>query len=154
MISLTRLIRISILPVILIGGVIATPGCGKSESSTSSQPAGNVDRYVLRGVVAQLPVPGKPGSQFFIRHEPMKEFRDEKGKVVGMPEMTMSFELDSSVSLDGLAVGDKIQADWTVQWEPRTFSVITGIKKLPADTVLNFAPPATQPMDAMPGMTH
>lgn len=151
------LCKCTIIPMLIIGLMVAFAGCSKEESSPASQPAGKAEHYTLRGVIVLLPKAGEPGSQFFVRHEPVKDFRDEKGKVVGMSEMTMSFELESSALLDGLAVGDKIQADWLVQWEPKVKSVITGIKKLPADAQMNFAPPASQPvhdMSTMPGMTH
>jgi Cu/Ag efflux protein CusF len=91
----------------------------------------NIDVYPMRGIIEQLPSPAAPRT-LIVHHEATKD----------MESMTMAFTLDTAVPLTGLAVGDKISFRYEIDWNQH-LDHVTKIEKLPADTVLNFGPPAT-----------
>ncbi|MFW6059560.1 MAG: copper-binding protein [Phycisphaeraceae bacterium] len=107
-----------------------TVGCG---GDTTDQPAGDV--YETRGVIRQLPTDATGDLQ--IEHEPVPDFKDQDGEVVGMDSMTMPFPPADDVSLDGLAVGDKVRFTFVWRWDENSWTV-TAIEKLPADTELDL----------------
>lgn len=101
----------------------------------------------IRGEIVSLPDPSTPGSELRIRHEQIRDFKTVDGTVnvsasgiAGMASMTMPFPLGTGMSLDGFAVGDKVEFDFTVNWgggsRPAWF--ITRIGKLPVDTALDY----------------
>jgi Cu/Ag efflux protein CusF len=125
------------------GGEPAQPA-GEGTDSASSQGADSAaspgaDVYTVRGEITQLPAPDREGSELMVRHEPMPEFKNAKGEVVGMGAMTMPFPLAEGVSLEGLSVGDEVSLTFEVQFEPSTSFQTTQITKLPADTELDFS---------------
>jgi Copper binding periplasmic protein CusF len=100
--------------------------------------------YAGRGRVAQLP--GPQGSRLlYLQHEPIDDFRDRQGKIVGMDSMTMPFPLADGVSLAGVRAGDPVAFELRVDWTAETEVEITSLRKLPAGTRLVFGqahPPA------------
>lgn len=97
--------------------------------------------YTVRGEIVSLPEAGNPRADLRIKHEAIDNYR-RGDKVVGMNAMTMPFPVAEGVSLEGLAVGDKVEFVFEVQMPQYQ---ITRITKLPADTVLEFRkanPPA------------
>ena len=73
--------------------------------------------YTVKAVVAVLPDPNSPLSEFQARHEPIPDFLDGDGKVIGMNEMTMPFPPADGVDIDHLAIGDEVEIDFAVWWE-------------------------------------
>jgi Cu/Ag efflux protein CusF len=114
--------------------LLATVACGGDEPSAGGDKAA----YTVRGEVEQLPNPEVEGSDLMVRHEPIPDFENSKGEVVGMNAMTMPFPLAGDVSLEGIAVGDKVELTFEVQFEPSTSFVTTEVTKLPPDTELDF----------------
>jgi hypothetical protein len=118
--------------------------CGGGEPAPEAEMAGEepavTDKmtYTVRGEVTQLPEPGAEGSDLMVRHEPIPDFKNAKGEVVGMNAMTMPFPVSNDVSLDGIAVGDKVRLTFEVQFQPATSFVTTEIDRLPPDTELDF----------------
>jgi Cu/Ag efflux protein CusF len=94
-----------------------------------------VRRYTVRAEVVRLPE--KPGGYLMLRHEAVDEFTDESGTVVGMDSMVMPFPVARSASLEGLSVGDKIEATLEVDWA-QGFMQLEHIQKLPRQTTLHF----------------
>jgi hypothetical protein len=95
-------------------------------------------RYTVRGQVTQLPNVHDPGALYL----EIDGWVDRTGKVVGMYPMTMPFPFAKSVSLDGIAVGDVVEATVRVDWEAETRQVeIVELKELPAGTKLDFRAP-------------
>jgi hypothetical protein len=94
--------------------------------------------YVIRGEVISVPQAGKPGTQFIVKHEPIHNFRDASGQIVGMSTMGMPFTPGKGVSLEGIRPGDKIEMRWVLQWEPEAKEYVESVRKLPADTQLRF----------------
>jgi hypothetical protein len=95
--------------------------------------------YTVRGQIATVPRPGEPLSALMIRHEPIPDFTDREGKVVGMPAMTMEFPPAPGLSLEGFAPGDKVEVVWEVWMTPRMRSEASRITRLPPDTELRFS---------------
>jgi Cu/Ag efflux protein CusF len=109
---------------------------GTRRAGASSEPAApGVKRYTLRAEVVRLPE--KPGGNLMLRHEAVDDFTDESGAVVGMDSMVMPFPVARGASLDGLAVGDKIEATLEVDWA-QGFMQLERIQKLPRQTALHF----------------
>jgi len=94
--------------------------------------------YTVRGQVVDVPDPANPVSEFAVRHEAIDDFKSATGEVVGMGAMNMPFPLGPGVSLADLKIGDIIEMDFEVQYQPATKWFATRIVKLPADTKLEF----------------
>lgn len=88
-----------------------------------------------------LPESGNPAKQFMVKHEPIPNYVNQKGEVVGMNAMTMPFPPADEKLLEGLAVGDKVLLTWEVRWFGDPRSIVTKIEKLPPETELNFESP-------------
>jgi len=72
-----------------------------------------------------------------LRHEPIPDFADRSGAVVGMAAMVMPFPVAKGVSLAGLAPGARIRFRFVMDWE-RNRMEIDRIEPLPADAPLRF----------------
>lgn len=94
--------------------------------------------YTTRGVVEQLPAKDNRLSDFVVHHEPIDHFKAFNG-TTGMDSMSMPFPLNKSLSLDGLAIGDKVEVEFVVWSTPghRGFEA-RKITKLPPETELRF----------------
>jgi Cu/Ag efflux protein CusF len=110
-------------------------GCGQDDSA--SQPS-VVHTYDVRAVVRQLPRPDAPQPEIWIHHEEISTFVDINGEPKGMDAMTMPFIPASELSMEGLAVGDKITFRLEVDWQAMPPAHLTAIEKLPADTLLEW----------------
>jgi Cu/Ag efflux protein CusF len=108
-------------------------GSNSARAAEASAPA--VRRYTMRAEVVRLSE--KPGGYLTLRHEAVDDFTDESGAVVGMDSMVMPFPVAQDASLDGLKVGDKIEAVMEVDWS-QGFMQLERIKKLPPETALHF----------------
>ena len=93
--------------------------------------------YVVRGEVVQAPSPVTAGVQVLVRHEAIDDFVDASGTVVGMDAMVMPFEVATPLVAKDLAVGDKVEVRFSMDWkEPRLR--VERIERLPPGTVLRF----------------
>ncbi|MCP3964362.1 MAG: copper-binding protein [bacterium] len=118
--------------VLAVAALASLAGCGGGE------PEKPADRYKVRGVVSQLPVPERSNRELFVHHEEVPGFKNIDGEVVGMDSMTMGFPLADTELPDGLAVGDKIEMEFEVRWSGGDPLAITALEKLPAETRLSF----------------
>lgn len=124
--------------------LLAPIGCERQGSNQPAGQAASTQRgpadqvYTVRGQIVALPDPAKPASQLQIHHEEIPNFVGAQGTVVGMKEMTMPFPLAPGVSLEGLAVGDKVEFTFDVWLKPRMTYHLSKISKLPPETALNF----------------
>jgi Cu/Ag efflux protein CusF len=112
----------------------AVEGC-RGAGGTSDAQAQAVRRYTVRGEVVRLPE--KPGGDLMLRHEPIDDFVDGSGIVVGMDSMVMPFQVAADASLEGLAVGDKTEVVLEVDWAHGGYR-LERVKKLPPETQLRF----------------
>lgn len=120
----------------MLAGCDQKGGSGK-QSAQTAEPAAPADHtYTVRGIVRLLPDPKSPGAQLNIQHEAIPEFVDWDGKKVGMKEMVMPFPVKPGVSLEGIAVGDKVEFVFEVFTKKKSYH-LTKITKLPADTAIN-----------------
>jgi Cu/Ag efflux protein CusF len=72
-----------------------------------------------------------------VRHEAIDDFVDASGTVVGMDAMVMPFEVATPLVAKDLAVGDKVEVRFSMDWkEPRLR--VERIERLPPGTVLRF----------------
>jgi hypothetical protein len=94
--------------------------------------------YTVRGQVESVPEPGKPASDFFVKHEPIDTFMDKEGRVVGMSSMAMPFTPAKGLSIQEFHPGDKVEMTFEIRWKASPFMQITRITKLPPDTALTF----------------
>ena len=93
--------------------------------------------YVVRGEVVQPPSPWCAGIQVLVRHEAIDDFVDATGKVVGMDAMVMPFDVQRDRAPKDLAVGDKVEVRFSMDWkEPRLR--VERMERLPAGTGLKF----------------
>lgn len=100
--------------------------------------------YTVRGQVLQVPTAGRPGAEFFIRHEAIPDFIDEKGDTVGMESMAMPFTPAAGLSLDSIRPGDKIRFELSVDW-PGNRIEVSRISRLPAAARLDFEADSASP---------
>jgi Cu/Ag efflux protein CusF len=138
--------------IAMLGAIIAA-GC--SHGQRNDQPAGaasDAQMYVIRGEVISVPQAGKPETQFIVKHEPIDNFRDASGQIVGMSTMGMPFTPGEDVSLEGIRPGDKIEMRWVIQWKPEAKEYVESVQKLPTETQLRFgkAHPPTESPATMP----
>jgi Cu/Ag efflux protein CusF len=125
--------------IIALLGVILAAACSRGQSN--KQPAtvaSDVQTYVVRGEVISVPQANKAGTQFIVKHEPMDDFRNAAGRIVGMSTMGMPFTPGKDVSLEGIKPGDKIEMRWVLQWKPEAKEYVESVRKLPVETQLRF----------------
>ncbi len=137
--SLTLLL-LTLFGLAACDGSPAKPAATATPSKTAAPDKGPPSAtYTVRGKVVDVPTPGRPQSDFQLRHEAIDTFADGSGKVVGMGSMTMAFPRAPGVSLDGIAVGDIVEITFPVWWGKSGPDYhVTKIVKLPADTPLEF----------------
>lgn len=133
--QLTTLLSIA-LSALLAASACAPSGGARDEPREDS---GADQAYTVRGEVTATP--GQSGlteDQLRIHHEAIPGFVGYDGEVVGMASMTMPFPAAETVDLGQLAVGDKIEFTFEVNWDDSPGYRITNIRKLPAETELDF----------------
>ena len=111
--------------------------------SVSAPPADSGTRtYTVRGEVVQAPTPVASGAQVLVRHEAIDDFVDATGKVVGMDAMVMPFDVAAPLTAKGLAVGDKVEVRFSMDWKGSRLRV-ERMERLPPGTPLRFGPART-----------
>ena len=134
-------------------GVISIAGCSKPAAKPApaappaAESAARTDVYTTRGEVLAV----EPDGSAKVRHEAMPTFKDADGNVIGMKPMAMIFRPSPGASFAGYKPGDKIEMKMTVKM-PDYDTTAAPVKKLPADTALDYSRPAPATMPAMPGM--
>ena len=122
------------LAVVLSTALLAL--AGGCRDSGKPAPGSDARRYTVRGEVVGIST-AAGGRQLSLRHEPIPDFADQSGKVVGMRSMVMPFDLAPGAGAEDLRPGDKVEARISVGWSPPTMRV-EELRKLPADTTLRF----------------
>jgi hypothetical protein len=140
-----RRTRGGVIVAIVLGCLTAAggtmPGCSEKKPTKTATPAPALERYTVRGIVTALADPARKGSPYMmIHHVEIPNFKDKTGAVVGMKEMIMPFPLGPgvSVSADALAVGDKVEVVFEVDWTKAPAHYALSFVKLPAETELGL----------------
>jgi len=128
---------------ILCCAAVALAACSERAQQQPDQTRPDQIYRGVRGVVADLPDPARPVSNFVVHHERIDDFVNGAGEVVGMAEMQMPFPLAEGVSIEGLAIGDKIEFTFEVRWDrsrtpPLPSWHLTEWTRLPPETELHF----------------
>ncbi len=126
--------RLAAAAVALVLGA-AFPACRCAKSAVRAPPKS----YTARAQILRMPGTDRRHPEMTVRHEAIDDFVDEFGFPVGMDAMEMSFPVDPPLSVQGLAVGDKVSFHFTVDWEKSDVQV-DSIQKLPPETELHFGP--------------
>ncbi len=114
--------------------------CEKKAQSVPASVAAQSAKYTVRGQVQSLPDPTRKGlEELQVQHERIPDFKDKSGKVVGMNSMIMGFPPGDGVEFPDLKVGDKVEVDFEVVWTGKVPYYFTAVRKLPADTALDFS---------------
>jgi hypothetical protein len=155
------MLALSLTPALAAGLIAAmtagVSGCTRSEpnpavnsGSSSAAPREGQREYVVRARIERLPEPGRPGGVMVAYHEPIDEFADVDGRVVGMNSMAMDFPLAPGVGAERLRVGDVVELRFRT-WPERIGSTrvlswdVLEIRPLPAGTTVRSgraSPPA------------
>ena len=113
--------------------LLLAAGCsGRSDEAAGGQ------HYTVRGQVKQLPDPRNPATGLYVTHEAIDNWVGMDGEVEGMDSMTMPFQVDEDVSLDGIEPNDVIEFEVHVDWEADLPVEITSLRELPPGTRLVF----------------
>lgn len=135
--------------ILLTFSMIIAAGCSQGQDGDQpEEAASDIQMYVIRGEVISVPQADKPGTQFIVKHEPIDNFRDAGGQIVGMNTMGMPFTPGKDLSLEGIRPGDKIEMRWFLQWKPGVKEYVESVQKLPKETQLRFGaahPPVASP---------
>lgn len=128
--------------------LLALSACPEPAGAPSSA-AGQVRRYTVRAEVVGLPTPGRPVRELTVRHEPIDDFADRTGAVVGMGSMVMAIPLAPGLSLPGIAAGDAVELRLAVDFA-RPGLWVEQVERLPAGTALRFGPARPAAVSAPP----
>ena len=92
--------------------------------------ADEVYTFTVHGIVKGLPGAGRAPNELLVKHDPIPEYRDSSGKVVGMAAMTMPFYLEQGVSVGGIKVNDEVELKVAQRIVPTfTEKVVEVVKK-------------------------
>jgi len=92
--------------------------------------AQDIFTYHVKGIVKALPGKGTAANEILVKHEPIPDYRDEAGNVVGMAAMTMPFYLAKGVTTESLAVGDQVEMVVEQRLKPRFSEEVVSLKKV------------------------
>lgn len=114
------------LAAVLAAGVVV--GCGQDA----------LPRYTVRGAIENLAESkGKP--VLLIHHEAIPDFVDGYGEKRTMHAMAMAFGLEPGVSIEGVAVGDKVEVTFVVDRDRYPTFHVASLRELPPETALTLS---------------
>jgi len=102
---------------------------GATLTIVSQAKAEEVYSYSVTGVVTALPGNGRAKNEMLVKHDPIPNYRDEAGNVVGMAAMTMPFYLSSQTSIDGIHVGDQVELTVEQRLKPKFSESVVSVRK-------------------------
>ena len=98
--------------------------------SVGSALADTAYHYTVKGIVKGMPGDGLAANEILVKHQPIPEYRDETGAIVGMMAMTMPFYLAKDVALHGIKAGDSVELKVEQHLKPQFTEEVTEIKKV------------------------
>ena len=118
------------LRLLLVSVILGHISCSKAESNPQTAP----NHYHMRGVIVSGAGTAHP-KELFIRHERVKNFVSDTGKVEDMESMTMPFSVPTDENASDLKNGDEVEFDYEISFSPEPFEKSSNFKKLPKGTV-------------------
>ena len=91
--------------------------------------AEDVYSFTVRGVVQALPGAGRAPNELLVKHEPIPDYRDSSGEVVGMAAMTMPFYLGEGVAVNDLKVNDPVELTVEQRIRPKYSEKVVRVTK-------------------------
>ena len=86
--------------------------------------------YTVKGIIKGMPGDGLAKNEMLVKHQPIPDYRDDSGAIVGMMAMTMPFYLKEGVSLEGIKAGDSVELKVELHLAPKFTEEVTSIKKV------------------------
>jgi Cu/Ag efflux protein CusF len=86
--------------------------------------------YTVKGIIKGMPGDGLAKNEMLVKHQPIPDYRDDSGAIVGMMAMTMPFYLKEGVSLEGIKAGDSVELKVEQHLKPKFTEEVISIKKV------------------------
>lgn len=112
--SKTGLFVIVAIGIVVAAAIVALVLRAKPQAQPEA-PAVERTAYTVDGQIRALT---NAVGDMSIAHEPIPEFKNGSGEVVGMGAMTMDFTPAEGVDMTGFDVGDEVTFTFEVWWEP------------------------------------
>lgn len=110
---------------------LTLPGCDRTPAPAAGP------THTVRAKVMGLPTANDPSSAFTLLHEDIPGWLAPDGSK-GMHSMQMPFPVARGVSLDGVALGDKVEVTVRQFMSGPTPYEVSALRKLPPDTKLSI----------------
>ena len=86
--------------------------------------------FIVKGIIKGMPGDGLAKNEMLVKHQPIPDYRDDTGAIVGMMAMTMPFYLKEGLSLDGIKAGDSVELKVEQHLKPTFIEEVISIKKV------------------------
>ncbi len=86
--------------------------------------------FSVKGIIKGMPGDGLAKNEMLVKHQPIPDYRDDSGAIVGMMAMTMPFYLKEGVSLEGIKAGDAVELKVEQHLKPKFTEEVISIKKV------------------------
>jgi Cu/Ag efflux protein CusF len=85
--------------------------------------------YTVKGIIKGMPGDGLAKNEMLVKHQPIPDYRDDTGAIVGMMAMTMPFYLKEGLSLEGIKAGDNVELKIEQHLQPKFTEEVIAVKK-------------------------
>lgn len=86
--------------------------------------------YTVKGIIKGMPGDGLAKNEMLVKHQPIPDYRDDSGAIIGMMAMTMPFYLKEGLSLDGIKAGDSVELKVEQHLQPKFTEEVVALKKV------------------------
>jgi len=122
--------------LLLVSASLGSSGCEKGPPASKLSVADQT--YIVRARIIELP-DRATRTALQVHHEVIPSFVGKTGEVTGMKEMIMEFPTVGLQAMPpDLAVNDAVEMTFEVRWKSDPRTLVTLIRQLPAETVLNL----------------
>lgn len=85
--------------------------------------------YTVKGIIKGMPGDGLAKNEMLVKHQPIPDYRDDTGAIVGMMGMTMPFYLKEGLSVEGIKAGDSVELKIEQHLQPKFSEEVVSIKR-------------------------
>jgi Cu/Ag efflux protein CusF len=85
--------------------------------------------YTVKGIIKGMPGDGLGKNEMLVKHQPIPDYRDDTGAIVGMMGMTMPFYLKEGLSVEGIKAGDSVELKIEQHLKPKFTEEVVAVKK-------------------------